>query len=278
MHIFIKDRIKEIYKRFDSHQISVFSAQMAFFLFLAVFPFIVFILSLASTLNLDINLFIVILRNTFPAEISDMIEKFLEEYVFAGNIGLLFISGVFTIGAVSRSIFALIKAFNIIYGHTEKRSYIKLRLIGFLYTFILIFSIIVTIALPTIGDGFFAFTSKYIEFPPYFEEIFYLINVALNLAVYVFFILLIHKELPAGDMKYKQVIYGSIFSILGWFILSRGFNFFVFIFTGYALVYGTLASFFVLMMWMYFVSLVMMLGAEINSTICCYRVTGGRFI
>ncbi|MHB1483733.1 MAG: YihY/virulence factor BrkB family protein [Saccharofermentanales bacterium] len=264
-----KDRIKEIFKRFYDHQITVFSAQMAFFLFLAIFPFIIFILSLTSILNLDMNTFITILHNTFPPEVSDMITDLINNYIFTGNIGLLLISGSFTLWAVSKSVYALIRSFNVAYGFKENRSYIKFRLMGFLYTLILIFSIIVTIALPTIGDGFFTFLSRFFVFPPYFEQVFYLIRVVLNIAVYAFFILLIHKELPAGKLKYKEIMYGTLFSIIGWFVLSRGFNFFVALFTGYALVYGALASFVILMMWMYFVSTVMMLGAEINSTIIC---------
>ncbi|MHB8963838.1 MAG: YhjD/YihY/BrkB family envelope integrity protein, partial [Saccharofermentanales bacterium] len=43
------------------------------------------------------------------------------------------------------------------------------------------------------------------------------------------------------------------------------------LFTNYALVYGGLASIVILMMWMYFISMVLMLGAEINSTIIDFR-------
>jgi membrane protein len=77
--------------------------------------------------------------------------------------------------------------------------------------------------------------------------------------------------LPAGYLKYRDTIYGSIFSIIGWFILTRAFSFFIKTFTNYTAIYGGLASVITLMMWMYFISIVMMLGAEINSVIISYK-------
>jgi membrane protein len=244
---------------------------MAFFLFLAIFPFIIFVLSLASRMNLNLELFLGDFQKSLPEETNIILSDILNNYLINDNISLLIFSGVFAFWSVSRSVNALIKAFNNAYGYQETRSQVRIKLIGILYTLVLIVLIIVTIALPTIGREFFEFLGGIFYIPDYFVEIYYVVRAILSVAAYGFAILLIHKSLPAGHLKYRDTIYGSLFSMVFWFLLSRGFNIFVESFTGYAVVYGGLASIVTLMMWMYAVSTVMMLGAEINSTIIDFK-------
>ncbi|MHB8963542.1 MAG: YihY/virulence factor BrkB family protein, partial [Saccharofermentanales bacterium] len=219
-------RVREIAKRYKNHQITVFSAQMAYFLFLSIFPFIVFVMALASRLNLNLDAFVYDVHNGLPSYAKAMLDDLINNYLVNDSISLLVISGSFTFWSVSRSVYALMRSFNTAYGREENRSYIRIKLTGILFTLVLIVLIIVTIALPTIGKSFFDYFDRFIDYPPYFIEIFYVVRSILSIAVYVFFILLIHKVLPAGNIKAKDIIYGSVFSIAGWFILSKGFNYF----------------------------------------------------
>lgn len=264
-------RVREIAKRYKNHQITVFSAQMAYFLFLSIFPFLVFVMALASRLNLDLDAFVFDVQNGLPSNARTMLDDLINNYLVNDSISLLVISGSFTFWSVSRSVYALMRSFNTAYGREENRGFLQIKLTGIVFTLVLIILIIVTIALPTIGKSFFDYFARFIDYPPYFVEIFYVVRTVLSIAVYVFFILLIHKVLPAGNIKVKDIIYGSVFSIAGWFVLSKGFNYFASLFTNYALVYGGLASIVILMIWMYFVSTVLILGAEINSTIKDFR-------
>ena len=266
-----RSRIREINNRYRKHQITVFSAQMAYFLFLALFPFIVFVMALASRLNLNIDAFVRDLQNGLPADAGRMIDDLIRNYLINDSISLLVISGGFTFWSVSRSVNALMRSFNTAYGHEETRGFLRIRITGIVVTLVLIILIIVTIALPSLSRGFFDYLDRFVDYPPHFFEMFTAVRAAVSIAVYVFFILLIHQALPAGNLRAKDVIYGAVFSIAGWFILSKGFNYFASLFTNYALVYGGLASIVILMIWMYFVSTVLMLGAEINSTIRDYK-------
>jgi membrane protein len=157
------------------------------------------------------------------------------------------------------------------YGYKESRNFIIIKLTGIYYTLLLIISIIITIALPTLGLGFFHFISSYLPISVKIIDTIYSLRYLLYLMVFIFFILSVHKVLPAGKMKYRDVYYGAVFSLIGWYILSRSFGFFVSTFTNYAAVYGGLASIVIFMMWLYFMSTVLMLGAEMNSVILKYR-------
>lgn len=264
-------QVREISNRFKNHHITAFSAQMAFFLFLSIFPFAMFILSLTSRFNLDVDGIVNNIRYGLPPESRTVFIGLVNNYLLNDSLSLLSVSGLAALWSSSRGINALMRAFNIAYGYKETRSFIKLKLTAMFYTLILVISIIVTLALPSIGMGFFDFIDNFIPVSPYVVELFYFIRTILNISVFIFFILSIHKVLPSGNLKYKDTLYGALFSIVGWFALSRSFGFFVRTFTNYSAVYGGLASIITLMMWLYFMSTVMMLGAEINSTIIAFR-------
>ena len=266
-----KSQLIEISNRFKNQHITAFSAQMAFFLFLSIFPFAMFLLSLTSRLNLDIDGIISNIRYNLPPESRSAFISLVNNYLLNDSLSLISISGLAALWSSSRGVNALMIAFNIAYGYDETRNIIRLKLTAMFYTLILVISIIVTLALPSIGMGFFDFVDNFIPVSTIFVDLFYFVRLILNIAVFVFFILSMHKVLPSGNLKYKDTLFGALFSIVGWFALSRSFGFFVRTFTNYSAVYGGLASIITLMMWLYFMSVVLMLGAVINSTIISYR-------
>lgn len=265
------DKVKIIINRYKNHNIKVYSAQMAYFLLLSIFPFIVFIMSLASVMNLNFEAFITDLQYRLPEGVAEIIDELIKNYIINNSISLLVASGSFALWSVSRSVKALMKSFNIAYGHEETRGFIRIWITAILVTLALIVLILVSIALPILGQGFFDYLGNFIHLPSNAYKVFSLIRNAVTAALYVILILLIHRILPAGNLKGKEVIWGSVFSIVGWYAISIGFNYFSSMFTRYALVYGSLASFVILMVWMYFASTILIIGAEINSTIKDYK-------
>jgi len=232
---------------------------------------------LASRLNLNTDILFENLQSALPPDISELVLTLINSYFVHNSLSLLSASGLVALWSASRGVNALTRAFNMAYGYRETRNFIKLKFTGMFYTLIIVISIIATLALPAIGQGFFDFVSRFIPIPHYIISFFYFIRLLLNIAVYVFFILSIHKVLPAGHLKYSDTLYGSLFSIIGWFLLTKAFSFFVRTFTDYAVFYGSLASIVTLMMWLYFMSTVMMLGAEINSVIMAYKKNAPPF-
>ncbi len=168
----------EISNRFKNHHITAFSAQMAFFLFLSIFPFTMFLLLLTSRLNLDIDSFIY----NLPTESRSAIINMINNYLLNDSISLISVSGLAALWSSSRGVNALMIAFNIAYGFDETRNFIRLKLTAVFYTLILVISIIVTLALPSIGNGFFNFIDNFIPVSPFFVDLFYSIRLLLNIA------------------------------------------------------------------------------------------------
>ena len=63
--------------------------------------------------------------------------------------------------------------------------------------------------------------------------------------------------------------------LCGWLLASAGFNFYAQHFATFDQTYGVLAVFVILMIWIYFVSLVTLAGAEINAALIQTRSRTG---
>ena len=65
-------------------------------------------------------------------------------------------------------------------------------------------------------------------------------------------------------LTWREVIPGSIFSTLGWILVSFIFSFYIDNFNNYSRFYGSLGAVFILMTWLFLISMIIILGVEIN--------------
>ncbi len=87
-------QIRDVTGRYRDHHITAFSAQMAFFVFLSIFPLIMFILSLASRFNLNIEIMFNNIESSLPEDISYFIVNFIDHYIIDDSLSLLSVSGL----------------------------------------------------------------------------------------------------------------------------------------------------------------------------------------
>lgn len=109
-----------------------------------------------------------------------------------------------------------------------------------------------------------------LEFIPYFlDSIFLYIFIALVLLVMV---LVIYKISISRKVTLKSILPGAIISVFSWLILSKGFNIYINNFSKYSKIYGSIGSIFVLVIWLNMISLVLLLGGQINAILEKYSM------
>ena len=65
-------------------------------------------------------------------------------------------------------------------------------------------------------------------------------------------------------LKLKSTVPGTFFFTISWLLGSWGFSIYINNLHTYNFVYGTIAGFAIMMMWMYYTSLLILIGGEIN--------------
>ena len=89
----------------------------------------------------------------------------------------------------------------------------------------------------------------------------------ITLVFTVLILALAYDYLPGGERPFKKQIPGALFSALAWVIFSIAFAFFISRFWGASSIYGSLASIFLITLWLRLILSIFFLGAALNRVL-----------
>jgi|AntRauTorckE6833_2_1112554.scaffolds.fasta_scaffold00765_15 membrane protein len=265
----LKKNIVQIFKRlvqrYIKHDISAYAALMAFFLTLSMFPFFIILFAVLAEFSLDTYVVINAIELFFPAEVHNLVLEFISQNIVLRDLKLLSISVIGALWASSRGIRALMLSLNMAYEVKETRNYFVVKFIDILYTVLIIFGITFLLTLPNIGREFFVYIRDYIYISSKIVELVNLLKTfVLPVAIFVIIITL-YMFLPNKSQPLVNVLPGTIFTVIGWTALSYFFTIFVNYIANFSFLYGSLSTIIILMLWLYFSSIILILGGELNS-------------
>lgn len=242
-------------------------AQLAYYLMLAFFPFLIFLMTLIGFSHLSSADVLEWIQRLLPGSVYDLTKSTIVEVVDYQHTGILGVSIVLTLWSASTGMRGVIKSINRAYDIQETRSFITRCIIGMLGVIGLALTVVSTLLMSVFGEVI----GKYLnEILPFEHIVAYLWNVIRHGAIIVILIVvfaIIYKIAPAKKVKFIEVLPGAVISTIGWIIASAGFSYYVNNFSNYSRIYGSLGTIFVLMTWLYITSMVFIFGVEINSVL-----------
>lgn len=273
-NIFVEFIIKLIH-RLQKHNVTAISAQLSYYLFLSIFPFIIVFLNVLSYTPLAQIDVLSELIKYMPVDIQNIIIGLVKETVESSNETLLSISAITGIWAASKGTLAFIRVMNKSYVVDENRNFIVTRILSIIITITLFLSFILALGTLVFGKiignklfSFFGFGKIFLVFWEYFRKLASLVFMMIIFA-------LLYKYAPARKdgkrVKIVEALPGSIFASIGWVLTSLGFAYYVNNFGNFAKTYGSLGGIIALLLWLYISSVIIILGGEINATIKCLK-------
>ena len=256
---FVKTLVKSHFK----YGVSRSSANLAYFLLFSFFPLLIFLNSVLGLMNIELE----VVYN-FLAFLPDDVIKIIGDYLVylssSDNLVPLFLGLGLTLYSFSRFVNSLFYIINDIYEVEKPR---KSMIISFFFTFALMASVYAMLILVVAGGFILTLINSFIKIPVDVAKIINVLRYLLSVSYFFFVILLLYKFIPKVKLTYKQVIPGTIYAILGIFIISIGFSFYVNYFSNYSLIYGSLSTIMILMFWLYMSGMVIIQGSIINKII-----------
>lgn len=243
------------------------ASQLAYYLVLSFFPFMIFLINLVGFSSFGSEEVLDALHGILPESIVELTKSIIYEVFDKQYTGLLGASILLAVWTASSGFRAVIKGVNKAYDFKETRSFIKRSIISMLG--ILALAIIILLALAILVFG--GVIGKYIEaIFPYYDIIVFMwvaFRYALMFLIMIFIFAAIYRLAPAKRLTWSEVIPGAIFSTIGWGVSSLGFSYYINNFSNFSRFYGSLGAVFILMTWLFLVSLIFILGVEINCVI-----------
>jgi membrane protein len=238
---------------------------MAFFLTLSFFPFMIILFAVLGQLSLDTNLIISALELFFPPEVHGLVMEFIRQNIILQDFSVLSLSVIGALWSSSRGIRALMLSLNMAYEVQETRNYFLVKLIDILYTILIIIGIAFLLTLPNIGREFLRYIDNYITIDPRIIDLIGIFKLTALPITIVFIITTLYMLLPNKKQAFMKVIPGTVFTVIGWTILSYLFSIFINYIANFSVIYGSLSTIIILMLWLYFSSIILILGGELNS-------------
>lgn len=248
------------------------AAELAFNFVLALFPMLIFLLSMlglfashGKVLSGDLMTY---LSRVLPPDAAQLLHKTLTEVMRNASNGKITFGIVLTLWFAAGGMSSLISGLNGVYEVREGRSFIKVRAIALLLTIGI--SILVIAALVAVLTG--GYVSSWIGNHYGLKDAFVVAwragQVIVALAFITFAFSLIYYYGPdLEEQHWYWITPGSIVGVLLWIAASFGFRLYLHYFNTYGKTYGSLGAVMILLMWLYVTGFAFLVGGEINAQI-----------
>ncbi|MDD4343680.1 MAG: YihY/virulence factor BrkB family protein [Eubacteriales bacterium] len=259
--------LKLLVLRIIKNDIPGTSAQMSYYLVMAFFPFIIFLITTLSYSNLFEYSLPDFLARIMPENTADFLINIIDELLEARSGSLLSVSMLTTIFFASKGVNAIIIGINRSFLVTENRGFFKKTAISFIFTILFAFSINFLFIFIIMGQVITELVVNFLGITDFSAQLWGLIRIGITLGFIFLVISFVYIYFPnlKPRLKIKDVIWGSIFSTLFWLISSFLFSFYVNNFSNYTLIYGSIAGIIVFLLWLFISSIILLTGAEINA-------------
>ena len=250
------------------------AAQLAYYLILAIFPFILFLVAVLDAFGSSspqfVNELFDYLRRVMPAQVFDLIETYTERTLRNEDTapGLLSVGILGTIWAASGAFAALINALNRAYDVQETRPFWKVRGIAILMTLglsvLVLGGVLLLIAGPSIGET----VAEVFTLDDEFVVVWNVVRWPAALLFMVATVALLFYFAPDARQPFRWITPGGFVGIALWVMASLAFNLYLGSdFNTYDKTYGSIATVIILLLYLYISSLTILFGATLNATL-----------
>jgi membrane protein len=274
----LKRIVWDAYGHFDGDDGWAMASHLAISALMALFPFLIFATTLASFLGADAfaDTAVHLVFDTWPRRIAEPISKEVISVLTVQRGDFLTVSVIAASFFASNGVEALRVALNRAYRVTETRSWMFRRLQSFAFVLIatlgfLAISLLLVLA-PLAAD----IAEKQLEWlTPYMGTI-TLWRYVIAGSVIVLALVAVHFWLPSGRRHFTDVLPGITFTLGAWIAGSSMFAAYLRQFSSYVSTYAGLASIMIAVVFLYIISAIFILGAELNAAISRYREARAR--
>lgn len=259
--------LKRVWFESDRDRIMLIAAGVTFYLLLALFPALAVFVSIygfvadPSTIAEHIAYLGSLLPSGGLDLINAQIDALLAREVNALSFG--FYAGLaVAFWSANNGVKALFDAMNVAYEETEKRSFIRLNLISFLFTlgamaigaaFLVTVGVVPALLAFLQLDGFTEILVRVLRWPVM------LVMVAVGIS-------LIYRYGPSRKpAKWRWLTWGAGLATVVWIVTSILFSLYLQNFANYSVTYGSLGAVVGFMMWVWISVLILIVGAELNA-------------
>lgn len=255
--------IQDFSESMSKKNISAFSANTAFFLFLSLIPMLILICAILPYTSLTEEILLEAILKYTPESVDGLVAGIVAD-VYSRSAGVVSVAAIGTVWSAGKGVLALMNGLNAVNDVEENRNYFVVRTVASFYTLIMVAAVILSLLLMVFGNLLvnlllrdFPRVRLVIEFFMNFRFIF-------SWAVLTVIFTMLYTFVPNKKMHFFEQLTGGMFAAVVWSIFSWCFSMYVDRFEGLN-TYGSLTTIVIIMLYLYFCMYIILIGAYINS-------------
>src|SRR2546429_6504259 len=278
--LFSKEFFVRVWARTDEDELLGRSAQLSYYFLLALFPLLLFLITLFGYFNgagshLRHRL-IAYLGEVMPSTALHLVTATIDEVTQARGGGKLSVGLLLALWASSSGMNAISQSLNAAYDVRETRPWWKVRLISIALTVALSILIISALLIVLYGGRLGHFVAAMVHEGYAFSIVWRVLQFPIALIfVFVTFDLIYRfspnvkgprrdARLPASDYRRRWLSPGVVVAMVLWLLVSLGFRLYLHFFNSYSATSGSLGALIILIFWFYLTGAAILLGGEVN--------------
>ena len=246
------------------------AGQLAYLFILFLFPFLIFLLTLAGIVVNEPETILKALagkmESFWPQETVEVIEGYLDRTAKSTSVATFVSSVLFTLGVGSAAAEAISNAANRFYRVRESRPFWKVRGVAIVLIFgftLMIVALTFMVLSPQTGvylQRAVGFSDIFLSFWTLFGWLstFLAVTIALDVLYYL---------APDADIPFRWVTPGGFMAAILLLVANQVMRFFVADVFHYDQLYGQLGAGIVLLTWLYVIGLVVLVGMQMNAVL-----------
>ena len=258
---------KRIYDKFSEDEMTVYGAQVSFFVILSFVPFLMLLLTAVQMIpGISKADFLEIAMDIVPADYKSLAFRVVNDLMLKSPATMISATAVTALWSAGRGMFSVARGLNRVNGRGRRHWYVFNRLICCGYTILFIAVCLMSMGLLVFGRTLQNFIQSHFPLIAPFTGYVIQLRQLWGAAILLIFFLGIYCLVPDQKESVKVALPGAVFSTTGWMLFSLAFSLY-FNFTGgknYSYMYGSLAAIALSFLWLYICMCILFMGAELN--------------
>ena len=251
-------------KECKEDKINAYAAQSAFFILLAIIPFLMVLLSLIQYTPVTESMLLALYEEGLPAYISPFFITITDE-IYNRSFGVTAVSAFVAIWSAAKGMHALTDGLNAVNDLEENRNWLVLRFWSVIYTVVFMVAIVFTLVVIVFSNSIRTLALNYIPILQNISVILSSFKGLLLLGILIIFFDVIFAVLPNKKLTFVSQLPGAVLCALAWNGISFLLSIYINYFNGFSM-YGSLTTVALMMLWLYFCIYSTLMCAEFNVT------------
>jgi membrane protein len=269
----VKRFFTQLFHELWNDNITDIGAMMAYYAILALFPMLVFVVTLAllvlpQTVVLE---GLAMATHAVPYSARDVLTNQVTSLMTNANAGFAIGGAALALWGASRGANSLMGALNAMFNKTETRAWWRRQILAIAVTLGVAVVVVIALGLLVVGPTAGHWLADRFGMGDAFD-VAWNIGRWVGAGVLVMFVwAVMYKFLPNTNAPFRIFTPGAVIGVLLWLGISYAFGFYLGRFDSYTTTYGALGGGIIFLTWLWLSNIALLFGAEINDVLADLR-------